>query len=318
MAYKEEKLEMFENRLTKVFKHKKKLATRQNISCWRVYDHDIPEFPVCIELYGDKLYIAEYLRRHGMTDEEHNLWLDDMLAMIIKILEVDINNIYLKQRRKMDHRNQQYEKVDSVKEFFEVEENGMKFRINLDDYLDTGLFLDHRITRKMVKDQCKDLSVLNLFCYTGSFSVYAASGGASKVVSVDMSNTYISWAEENFKANNLIDDQKYSFLREDVIQYLEKYSGPKFDIIIVDPPTFSNSKKMKDFFDVQLHHVSLINNCIKMLNDGGTIYFSTNLTTFLIDKESLHATSIKDITKQTTPFDFEGKLQRWCYKIVKD
>lgn len=318
MAYKEEKLEMFENRLTKVFKHKKKLATRQNISCWRVYDHDIPEFPVCIELYGDKLYIAEYLRRHGMTDEEHNLWLDDMLAVIIKILEVDINNIYLKQRRKMDHRNQQYEKVDSVKEFFEVEENGMKFRINLDDYLDTGLFLDHRITRKMVKDQCKDLSVLNLFCYTGSFSVYAASGGASKVVSVDMSNTYISWAEENFKANNLIDDQKYSFLREDVIQYLEKYSGPKFDIIIVDPPTFSNSKKMKDFFDVQLHHVSLINNCIKMLNEGGTIYFSTNLTTFQIDKELLHATSIKDITKQTTPFDFEGKLQRWCYKIIKD
>lgn len=317
MAYKEEKLSMFENRLTKVFKHKKKFATKQQVSCWRVYDHDIPEFPVCIELYGDKLYIAEYLRRHGMTDEEHNLWLDDMLAVVIKILGVDINNIYLKQRRKMDHRNQQYEKVDSVKEFFEVLENGMKFRVNLDDYLDTGLFLDHRITRKMVKDQCKDLSVLNLFCYTGSFSVYAAIGGASKVVSIDMSNTYISWAEENFKTNELIDPDKYIFLREDVIQYLEKYSGPKFDIIIVDPPTFSNSKKMKDFFDVQQHHVSLINNCIKILNDGGCIYFSTNLTTFQIDKESIKATTIKDITKQTTPFDFEGKLQRWCYKIEK-
>jgi len=318
MAYKEEKLEMFENRLTKVFKHKKKLATKQHVSCWRVYDHDIPEFPVCIELYGDKVYIAEYLRRHGMTDEEHNQWLDDLLAVVIKILAVDINNIYLKQRRKMDHRNQQYEKVDCVKEFFEVEENGMKFRINLDDYLDTGLFLDHRITRKMVMDQCKDFSVLNLFCYTGSFSVYAAIGGANRVVSVDMSNTYISWAEENFKTNGLINENKYSFLREDVIQYLDKYSGPKFDIIVVDPPTFSNSKKMKDFFDVQQHHISLINNCIKMLNDGGTIYFSTNLTTFLIDKEAIHSTNIKDITKQTTPFDFEGKLQRWCYKIVKD
>ncbi len=317
MAYKEEKLSMFENRLTKVFKHKKKFATKQQVSCWRVYDHDIPEFPVCIELYGDKVYIAEYLRRHGMTDEEHNLWLDDMLAVVIKILGVDINNIYLKQRRKMDHRNQQYEKVDSVKEFFEVLENGMKFRVNLDDYLDTGLFLDHRITRKMVKDQCKDLSVLNLFCYTGSFSVYAAIGGASKVVSIDMSNTYISWAEENFKTNELIDPDKYIFLREDVIQYLEKYTGPKFDIIIVDPPTFSNSKKMKDFFDVQQHHVSLINNCIKILNDGGCIYFSTNLTTFQIDKESIKATTIKDITKQTTPFDFEGKLQSWCYKIEK-
>ncbi len=317
MAYKEEKLSMFENRLTKVFKHKKKQASKQEVSCWRVYDHDIPEFPVCIELYDDKVYIAEYLRRHGMTDEEHNLWLDDMLAVVIKILGLDINNIYLKQRRKMDHRNQQYEKVDSVKEFFEVLENGMKFRINLDDYLDTGLFLDHRITRKMVKDQCKDLSVLNLFCYTGSFSVYAAIGGASKVVSVDMSNTYISWAEENFKTNELIDPDKYIFLREDVIQYLDKYTGPKYDIIIVDPPTFSNSKKMKDFFDVQQHHVSLINNCIKILNDGGTVYFSTNLTTFQIDKESIKATTIKDITKQTTPFDFEGKLQRWCYKIEK-
>ena len=317
MAYKEEKLPMFENRLNKVFKHKNKLAKRQAVSCWRVYDHDIPEFPICIELYDDKVYIAEYLRRHGMTDEEHGLWLDDVIAVVVKILEVDINNIYLKQRRRMDHRNQQYEKVDSVMEFFEVAENGMQFRINLDDYLDTGLFLDHRITRKMVKDECKDLSVLNLFCYTGSFSVYAATGGASKVVSVDMSNTYISWAEENFKLNGLIDPAKYEFLREDVLQYIEKYAGPKFDIIIVDPPTFSNSKKMKGFFDVQMHHDTLLNDCLKMLNDGGTIYFSTNLTTFRIETEMINATTIKDITKQTTPFDFEGKLKRWCYKITK-
>ena len=315
MASQEEKLLMFQNRLNKVFKHKSKIAAKQGITCWRVYDHDLPEFPICIELYEDKVYIAEYLRRHGMTDEEHHQWLDESLAIIINILQIDINHIYLKQRKKMDHRNQQYEKVDSVKEFFVVEENGLKFRINLDDYLDTGLFLDHRITRKMVQVHCNDLAVLNLFCYTGSFSVYAAMGGAGKVVSVDMSNTYISWAEENFKLNNLSDPIKYSFLREDVIQYIEKYNGSKFDIIIVDPPTFSNSKKMKDFFDVQLHHVSLINNCIKMLNDGGTIYFSTNLTTFQIEKENIHANSIKDITRQTTPFDFEGKLQRWCYKI---
>ena len=315
MASQEEKLNMFQNRLNKVFKHKNKIAAKQGVTCWRVYDHDLPEFPICIELYDNKVYIAEYLRRHGMTDEEHNQWLDEALAVIVNTLQVDINSIYLKQRRKMDHRNQQYEKVDSVKEYFEVMENGMKFRINLDDYLDTGLFLDHRITRKMVMEQCKDLSVLNLFCYTGSFSIYAAFGGASRVVSVDMSNTYISWAEENFKVNILADENKYSFLREDVIQYIDKYNGPKFDIIIVDPPTFSNSKKMKDFFDVQIHHVSLINNCIKMLNEGGTIYFSTNLTTFLIDKNNIKANNIKDITRQTTPFDFEGKLQRWCYKI---
>ena len=317
MVNPEDKLSMFENRLLKVFKHKNKIATKQGVSCWRVYDHDIPEFPLCLELYGDKLYIAEYLRRHGMTEEEHEEWLNSTLAVIMDILKVDRENIFIRQRKKMDHRNQQYEKVDSVKEFFTIEENQHKFIINLNDYLDTGLFLDHRITRKMVMDQCNNLSVLNLFCYTGSFSVYAAKGGASKVVSVDMSNTYISWAEDNFKANNLSDPAKYEFLREDVIQYLEKYTGPKFDIIIIDPPTFSNSKKMKDFFDVQRDHISLINNAIKILNEGGTIYFSTNLTTFQINEEEIKASLIKNITKQTTPFDFEGKLQRWCYKIMK-
>ena len=317
MVNQEDKLNMFENRLSKVFKHKNKIATKQGVSCWRVYDHDIPEFPLCLELYGEKLYIAEYLRRHGMTEEEHDEWLNSALEVIMNILKVEKDNIFIRQRKKMDHRNQQYEKVDTVKEFFTVEENQHKFIINLTDYLDTGLFLDHRITRKMVMDQCNNLSVLNLFCYTGSFSVFAAKGGASKVVSIDMSNTYISWAEDNFKANNLSDPTKYEFLREDVIQYLEKYSGPKFDIIIIDPPTFSNSKKMKDFFDVQRDHISLINNAIKILNDGGTIYFSTNLTTFQIVEEEINASQIKNITKQTTPFDFEGKLQRWCYRIMK-
>jgi len=150
----QDKLQMFENRLLKVYKHKSKLAKRQNIVCYRVYDHDLPEFPFCIELYENKVYLAEYLRRHGMTDEEHEAWLETCIAKICEILEVRNENVYVKQRKRKANRLDQYQKTDSQKEFFTVMENGLKFLINLTDYLDTGLFLDHRTTRKMVMDIC--------------------------------------------------------------------------------------------------------------------------------------------------------------------
>lgn len=193
----------------------------------------------------------------------------------------------------------------------------MKFKVNLSDYLDTGLFLDHRITRNMVREQSKDKSVLNLFCYTASFSVYAAAGGASSVVSVDLSKTYLSWAEDNFRLNNLEDNTKYQFVHADVLQYLDEIEPESFDIIILDPPTFSNSKRMKDFLDIQQDHVELINKCLLITKPGGILYFSTNYTKFQLETDKITATSITDITKQTTPFDFEGKLRRWCFKITK-
>src|SRR6478736_5009328 len=203
----EEKFLMFENRLLKVYKHKSKLARRQNVACYRVYDHDMPEFPFCIELYEDKIYLAEYLRHHGMTDEEHEVWLDVCIALIGKLLEVPVSKIYVRQRKKMSHRTEdQYEKLNEQKDFFTVEENGLKFLVNLTDYLDTGLFLDHRITRQMVRAQSKDKRVLNLFCYTGSFSVYATAGEAASVTSVDLSKTYLQWAERNMQYNKLFDD----------------------------------------------------------------------------------------------------------------
>ena len=143
------KSEMFRNRLNKVFKHKSKLAKRQEISCYRVYDHDLPEFPLCIELYEDKVYIAEYLRRHGMTDEEHDGWLDGCLAITSEVLSIPVSRMYVRQRKRMSHRGEdQYEKMDTRQEYFTVLENGLKFQVNLTDYLDTGLFLDHRITRQ--------------------------------------------------------------------------------------------------------------------------------------------------------------------------
>src|SRR6202012_5400469 len=177
----DDKPAMFRNRLEKVWRHVSKLARRQGVTCYRVYDHDLPEFPFCVELYEDKVYLAEYQRRHGMTEEEHTSWLESCLPAIIDVLEVPDDRLYFRERGRKAGRLDQYEKLASEQEFFTVKEAGLSFRVNLTDYLDTGLFLDHRITRGMVRAEATNRKVLNLFCYTGSFSVYAAAGGAARV-----------------------------------------------------------------------------------------------------------------------------------------
>jgi 23S rRNA (cytosine1962-C5)-methyltransferase len=312
-----QKLEMFSNRLTKVFKHRSKIARRTGVGCYRIYEHDLPEFPFCIEAYENKIYVSEYVRRHGMTDEEHDAWLQPSLEIISEITATPLTSIYKRERKKMSHRDEQYEKVDTKQEFFTVLENDLKFQVNLTDYLDTGLFLDHRTTREMVRNEAKDKRFLNLFCYTGSFSVYAAAGEAATVTSVDLSKTYLSWAETNMTINLLKDPSKYFYIHADVKQYLKTLAPNSFDLIVMDPPTFSNSKRMKDFLDIQRDHVELINDMLAATTDGGTLYFSTNYTKFILDDASIKASSIKDITKTTTGFDFEGKLKRWCYRIIK-
>lgn len=314
---KEEKQGMFQNRLAKVFKHRSKLAKKQGISCYRIYDHDLPEFPLCVEIYEDKIYLAEYLRRHGMTDEEHDAWLQECIPVITEITGIPADRIFVRQRKRMSHREEQYEKIATKQEYFTVLESGLKFLVNLSDYLDTGLFLDHRITRQLIREQVKDKRVLNLFCYTGSFSVYAAAAGAASVTSVDLSKTYLGWAEDNFAINRLKDPQRYHFIHADVKQYLKTLSPDSFDLVIMDPPTFSNSKRMKDFLDIQRDHVELINDTLQATTSGGLLYFSTNFTRFEIQKEQIHAGEIKDITKATTPFDFEGKLKRQCFRITQ-
>ena len=316
-ANRKDKLIMFQNRLQKVYKHKSKQAKRLQVSCWRLYEHDLPEFPFCIEIYNDKVYLAEYARKHGMSEEEHDVWLDDCMDIISELLQVPIEKIYVRQRKKMHHRSQQYERLNDIKEFFTVEESGLKFLVNLSDYLDSGLFLDHRTTRQLVLEESAGKRVLNLFCYTGSFSVYAAAGKAASVTSVDLSKTYLAWAEDNFVINQLKDEVKYTFIHEDVKQYLKTLAPDSFDLVIMDPPTFSNSKRMKDFLDIQRDHAELLNDALKAVVSNGTIYFSTNFSRFVLEPEKIMASAIKDITKATTPFDFEGKLKRWCYKITK-
>jgi 23S rRNA (cytosine1962-C5)-methyltransferase len=299
-----------------VFKHLRKTARRQNITCYRVYDDDIPEFPFSIELYEECIYVAEYQRQHGMDEETHEQWLDSSLEVISKVLEVPLEKIFVKQRQRKASRLEQYEKLSFEHQEMVVHEAGLSFKVNLSDYLDTGLFLDHRITRGMVREAVAGKKVLNLFCYTGSFSVYAAAGGAAQVTSVDLSKTYLAWAEDNMRLNKF-DPAQHPFVHADVLQYLDTLPVEEFDMVVLDPPTFSNSKRMKEFLDIQRDHVSILNKVLRATKPGGIIYFSNNYRRFVLETDRILASDIKDITAQTIPFDFQQKLIRKCYKITR-
>jgi 23S rRNA (cytosine1962-C5)-methyltransferase len=312
-----EKLAMFQNRLLKVYKHFSKLARRQEVACYRFYDHDLPEFPFAIDWYNGVVHAAEYKRRHGMEDEEHDAWLQSCKEILTTVLEIAPENIFMKVRQRKAGRQGQYEKFDEQKIERIVPEGGLNFIINLTDYLDTGLFLDHRITRGIVRDDAKDKDVLNLFCYTGSFSVYAAHGGARSVTSVDLSKTYLNWAKRNMQYNKLYKDEQHEFIHGDVLEWLDYMPEDGFDLIVCDPPTFSNSKRMEDNFDVQRDHVKLLKKLLKGCRDGGKIYFSNNYRNFQLERDSIPAVTVKDITGPTTPFDFQGKMHRKCFLIEK-
>lgn len=260
-----------------------------------------------------------------MTDEEHDDWMEKSLLVISRILQVPREMIYLKLRQRKPGRLGQYQRSSGdgmMDHEFEVEENGLRFIVNLGDYLDTGLFLDHRVTRQLVRTQGKDKKVLNLFAYTGSFSVYAAAGGASSVTTVDLSNTYLRWAERNFQINGLPTSSSkhgnhHVFIQADVLQFIKAAPSAHFDLVILDPPTFSNSKRMDDFLEIQRDHVQLINDTLRCMVKGGLLYFSTNYTKFILEEKSIQASSIRDITAATTPFDFAGRLSRYCFLIQK-
>lgn len=313
----EARLDMFRNRLTKVNRHLAKQARRLGIGCYRIYDHDLPEFPFCIDRYENRLYVAEYKRRHGMEDEAHSQWREQSIQVIAEVLEVPTDRIYSKLRQRKPGRKGQYQKTaDEVGDFFQVKENGLSFWVNLTDYLDTGLFLDHRETRSLVRSLSQGKRVLNLFGYTGSFSVYAAAGGALAVTTVDLSRTYLDWARRNMTLNGFEGDA-YPFIHDDVIAYLKSASTGSFELIIMDPPTFSNSKRMEEVLDIQRDHVSLIQGCFRLLANEGVLFFSTNFSQFELNLEALMGINIQDITRTTTPFDFTGRLRRFCFRITK-
>ena len=309
------KLIMFDNRLKKVYRILSKQAKQQGVTCYRLYDRDLPEFPLIIDLYEDEVLVTEYRSKHRLSDEEYERWFTDSLEVIQHVLGKDPLQVHIKERKRKESRQDQYQKTDNQQQYIEVGEGGLKFLVNLTDFLDTGLFIDHRITRRMVAKQSAGKRVLNLFCYTGSFSVYAAQGGASEIVSVDLSNTYLDWAQKNMQLNKFT-DQRYSYVKADVLQWLPKVPNEYFDLIVLDPPTFSNSKMMKDVFDIQEMHVELINECLSKLKEDGVLYFSTNARKFEMRTEEMKG-QVENITTATIPFDFKGKLLRWCYIIRK-
>lgn len=308
--------DMFKNRLRKMHRHFSKWARRSHIDCYRIFDSDIPGFPVSVDIYGDHVYVSEHKRKVGFSDDQMDDWRDGMVTTIAHVLQVDISRVHYRVRFRQFGSNR-YEKISRKREIIPVHEGGLEFGVNLSDYMDTGLFLDHRITRSLVRSEAKDRRFLNLFSYTGSFSVYAASGGAASTLSVDMSNTYTDWAEDNLIRNGF-SGNRHQLIREDVLEFLRERNTDRFDLAVLDPPTFSNSKKMKDVLDIQRDHPLLLNLLLNKMTPGGIIYFSTNARTFKPDFASLSGATIKDITNQTIPPDFRNKRVHYCYRLVKD
>ena len=311
----EQKLEPFANRLAKMHKHFGKWARRQGITCYRVYDNDIPGTPLAVDIYENIVHVAEYARDHGMEPEEHAAWLDGCLQVISEVLGVTPDLIYLKYRQRQKGLRQ-YERFSRLGSEYIVRENGLRFLIKPADYLDVGLFLDHRNTRQMVRQESEGKRVLNLFAYTGSFTVYAAAGGAASTLTVDMSNTYLQWADRNLSINGF-SDERHRLLQADVLAWLEQPPREQFDLIVLDPPTFSNSKRMDDTLDIQRDHVMLLNRALRFCAPGGILYFSTNYRRFKLWEEEIRATAIQDISAKTVPEDFRNKKIHQSFRITK-
>lgn len=306
----------FANRLGKNIKHYLKWARRQNIEAWRMYDRDIPQFPFAIDVYGSHIHLQEYDTGWQMKPEEYEAWLAEVLEAISFVTGFPPDHIHFK-RRERQKGTKQYLKTGKEGADFTITENDRKFWINLDKYLDTGLFLDHRNTRRKVGEIAAGKRFLNLFSYTGSFTVYAATGGAVSSETVDLSNTYLDWARRNFALNH-IDETKHEIIRADVLQYLQTaYSeGKQFDLIVMDPPSFSNSKKMPDILDIQRDHGKLINGAMRLLASDGLMFFSNNLRSFELDAELVGKFAVKDISKQSVPEDFRNKKIHQCWEIT--
>jgi 23S rRNA (guanine2445-N2)-methyltransferase / 23S rRNA (guanine2069-N7)-methyltransferase len=311
--------QMFANRLRKNLQKLDPWAAREDIECFRVYDADMPEYAFAIDLYGRGMrhvYVQEYAPPKTVDQESARERRREALAVLPEVLGVPISHVHSRVR-KPQKGSEQYEKREDVAERHAVQEGGLKFWVNFRDYLDTGLFLDHRMVRALLREGAKGADFLNLFCYTGSATVYAAAGGARSTTSVDLSNTYLDWAHENLLLNGF-GGPEHELYRADCLQWLEEHEskGPRYDLIFVDPPTFSNSKRMEGVLDVQRDHVGMIRRSLKLLRPSGRLVFSTNYTRFKLDSEALSDLRVEDISARTIPKDFErhARIHR-CFII---
>ncbi len=296
-----ESAQMFANRLKKNLKTLGKWARQQNISCYRLYDADMPEFAVAIDLYGDWAHVQEYAAPASISEDKAQARLQDVLVALPQVLGIPASQVVLKQRQRQTGK-QQYQRMDRRGEFMTVTEGQVKLLVNLTDYLDTGLFLDHRPIRLRIAEEARGKRFLNLFCYTASASVHAAVGGARKTTSVDLSKTYLDWARRNLSLNGLSD--LHQLVQDDVMKWLEQDRG-EYDLIFIDPPTFSNSKRLDDVFDVQRDHLQLLDMAMARLAPGGVLYFSNNFRRFRLDPALEEKYQVQDISAQTLDKDFQ-------------
>ncbi len=313
--------EAFGNRLKKNLQQRKKWAKREALECYRVYDADLPEYNVAIDKYGDYVVLQEYAAPKEIAPEKAKRRLLDVIATTTHVMALKKDQLVVKTRERQKGANQ-YQKAESQKfgrenETLDVMEYGAKLRVNLWDYLDTGLFLDHRPTRKRLGELAAGKDFLNLFCYTATASVHAALGGAASTTSVDMSNTYINWAKDNFSINRI--KGKHEFVQADCLHWLEQCEQ-SFDLIFVDPPTFSNSKRMESTFEVQRDHLALLTNASRILRDKGTLVFSNNMRGFKLDRAKVEALGfdIEDFSQKSIPEDFKrnSKIHQ-CWILTK-
>ena len=298
----------FANRLQKNIKKIEKWAKQQGLDAYRLYDADLPEYNLAVDRYADHIVVQEYAAPKNIDENKARQRLLDAVNATLQVTGIETNKLILKVRKKQKGTNQ-YEKLANKGEYFYVNEYGAKLWVNLTDYLDTGLFLDHRLTRKMLGEMAQGKDFLNLFSYTGSATVHAALGKAKSTTTVDMSNTYLNWAEQNLLLND-IEGKQHKLIQADCLQWLEKCDR-QFDLIFVDPPTFSNSKRMEDSWDVQRDHIKLMTNLKRILRPNGTIVFSNNKRGFKMDFAKLEELGLSavEISHKTLPLDFERNKQ---------
>jgi len=311
--------EMFANRLKKNLKKLSSWTKQNRITCYRAYDADLPEYAVAVDIYQAEqtwVVVQEYEPPKSIDQHKADQRLAGLLTEIPRVLGINRDQVFLKIRRKQKSTDQ-YEKQGDQGRFHIIEEGGCKLLVNFEDYLDTGLFLDHRPIRMLIQKQAKGKRFLNLFAYTGSATVHAAMGGAKSTTTVDMSNTYINWAKKNMALN--ANEGTHEFIQADCLEWLAteaQLANRQYDLIFLDPPTFSNSKRMDEVFDIQADHVQLINNAVSLLSPGGVLYFSTNFRRFKIDKQALSDLTVEDISAATIPEDFARNPKiHYCWRI---
>jgi 23S rRNA (guanine2445-N2)-methyltransferase / 23S rRNA (guanine2069-N7)-methyltransferase len=306
--------EMFANRLRKNLRNLGRWARQNDIACYRLYDADLPEYAVAVDLYERWVHVQEYEAPTTIDPQKAESRLRDVLAVLPTVLEVPAENVFLKVRRRQKGTSQ-YQKFDRRGEFHEVHEGGCRFLVNFTDYLDTGLFLDHRPTRQLLRELAPGKHFLNLFAYTGAATVYAAAGGARATTTVDLSQVYLDWAQRNLALNGFSGAQ-HELVRADCLEWLQR-ERRRFDLIFLDPPTFSTSKRMEATFDVQRDHVPLLRTAAGLLASGGVLIFSNNNRRFKMDRESLPELQIEEVTRQTIPRDFERNPRiHNCWRIT--